>query len=609
LSGPRPIVAQLEVQFAARPDELWPLVADTNRFNHAVGLPAVDFVNTPSDDGETRIGEMRAFGIAYARWIEHPFEWQRPRAFAVSRDFLSGPLRHLRAGAELTPVDDHTSVRFYAELTPRSAVFAPVIQHIVAPRQIARARRQFDDLRAYLEHRSTSAFPSLKHRPTDLERRRVQELTVQLTAEGTPPEILDALRDYLLEAGDEDVSGMRPLELAERWRTEPRATLETFLRGATVGLLEMRWELLCPSCRGVNVASVSLHDLQGQGQCTACNVQFTASLDEAIEARFYPAPAVRSVNVGTYCVGGPMNTPHRDVQLVLGPGEVRHLSLVVPEHGWIMRSPQSAGVAYVQPDASAVGQTATIKLSANLIMPDEVKVAPGPLNLSLSNERSVAATVSLDDTRWSEQAATPGRLLTYPAFHSLFSAEALAPGVELAVSRVGLLFTDLAGSTAMYERAGDAAAFRMVSEHFRVLEQAIETNDGALIKTIGDAVMAAFPDGRQALRAALDIQREIEAFDTRGLADPHALIKIGVHAGACFVVTLNERLDYFGTAVNIAARAQGEAHGGDVVVTLQVSDEAAELLEDPGLTSERFAVLLRGISEPVELVRISRPRR
>jgi class 3 adenylate cyclase len=247
-----------------------------------------------------------------------------------------------------------------------------------------------------------------------------------------------------------------------------------------------------------------------------------------------------------------------------------------------------------------------VRLSESGLVPNELKVAPGPLSLRLTNELETPATVSLDDTRWSDQAATPGRLLTYPAFRSLFSSEALAPGVELAVSRVGLLFTDLAGSTAMYSRAGDAAAFRMVSEHFRVLERAIESNNGALVKTIGDAVMAAFPDGRQALQAALAIQAEMEAFDTRGLADAKSLIKIGVHAGACFAVTLNERLDYFGTAVNVAARAQGEAHGGEVVVTQQVCDEAPDLVHDPARRSERFSVMLRGISSPVDLTRITR---
>jgi class 3 adenylate cyclase len=98
----------------------------------------------------------------------------------------------------------------------------------------------------------------------------------------------------------------------------------------------------------------------------------------------------------------------------------------------------------------------------------------------------------------------------------------------------------------------------------------------------------------------------MESFDTRGLAHPRSRIKICVHSGACFGVKQNERLDYFGTAVNIAARAQGEAHGGEVVTTLEVCDEASDLVDYTALRNERFEVTLRGISAPVELVRIIR---
>jgi len=355
----------------------------------------------------------------------------------------------------------------------------------------------------------------------------------------------------------------------------------------------------------VNAASIALHDLQNEGHCTACNIHFSATIDEAIEARFYPATSVRPLSVGTYCVGGPMNTPHRYVQLELEAGEARLLSIAVPRSGMVIRSPQSRGASKLVVDPVASDSAISVRLASNLISPDQAVLRAGVVTLEVINERLTPITVSIDDGGWSELAATPGRLLTYPAFRSLFSAEALAPGVELAVSRVGLLFTDLAGSTALYERAGDAAAFRMVSDHFRVLEDAIEASGGALIKTIGDAVMAAFPDGRQALEAALAIQKSMRTFDTRGLANPLSLIKIGVHSGACFVVTLNEKLDYFGTAVNIAARAQGEAHGGEVVATAQVCKEARDLTGDPALQSESFAVILRGISVPVELVRFT----
>ncbi|HEX3246538.1 MAG TPA: DUF5939 domain-containing protein [Chloroflexota bacterium] len=599
----RPIVSQFETRFATTPEELWPFIADTNRFNRAVGLPPVQFERVAGEDGEAQIGELRAFGVAYARWNEHPFEWERPRGFSVKRDYSSGPLAHLRAGAELTPVDGGTSVRLFAELTPRNPMFDPVLRYIVAPRQISRAKQQLELLQDYLEHRTPSAFPTLKHSPSAGEQERIRALAVKLVAEGCPGPIVEALSRHLEEGSDEDVSGMRPLELAQHWGTDPRPTLETFLQAATVGLVEMRWELLCPSCRGVSAASLALHELQHEGHCTACNVQVSASIDEAIEARFYPARSVRTVSVGTYCVGGPMNTPHRYAQLVLQPGEERTLPLRITDNGWVMRSPQSRGVAHLAVDPAASDAAVSVRISPNVITPDQVALPSNGATMRLINERTISTVVSLDEERWSELAATPGRLLTYPAFRSLFSAEALAPGVELAVSRVGLLFTDLAGSTALYERAGDAAAFRMVSEHFTVLENTIEGHGGALIKTIGDAVMAAFPDGRQALQSAFAIQEAMQMFDTRGLADPLALIKIGVHAGACFLVTLNEKLDYFGTAVNIAARAQGEAHGGEVVVTAKVCEEAEDLVAGSNRIGEPFQVTLRGISVPVDLVR------
>jgi class 3 adenylate cyclase len=239
------------------------------------------------------------------------------------------------------------------------------------------------------------------------------------------------------------------------------------------------------------------------------------------------------------------------------------------------------------------------------LTPASAQLRPGRVAIGLTNTTNSRVTVILDDARWARDGATPGQLMLLPAFHTLFSAEALAPGVELAVGRVGLLFTDLAGSTALYERVGDARAFRLVGDHFTILRAAIEAAGGTLIKTIGDAVMAAFPDGRSALAAALAIQRDVRDFDTRGLVDPIALIKVGVHAGACYAVTLNERLDYFGNAVNLAARAQNEAHGGEIVVTAPTFDEMGEaLVAELGLRAEPFEVLLKGLSAPVRLYRI-----
>jgi class 3 adenylate cyclase len=194
--------------------------------------------------------------------------------------------------------------------------------------------------------------------------------------------------------------------------------------------------------------------------------------------------------------------------------------------------------------------------------------------------------------------------MTLPAFRAFLSSEALAPGLELALGRVALVFTDLAGSTALYERIGDARAFKLVGQHFGLLTAPIERHGGALVKTIGDAIMAAFPDGRSAMAAGLEMQRAIRGLETDGVVDAARLIKVGIHVGACYAVTLNERLDYFGSAVNLAARAQNEAHGGEIVATEPALEDGRPELESRGLCWQPFHVELKGFSSPVRLFRI-----
>ncbi|PJE19792.1 MAG: hypothetical protein CK431_30475, partial [Mycobacterium sp.] len=103
----------------------------------------------------------------------------------------------------------------------------------------------------------------------------------------------------------------------------------------------------------------------------------------------------------------------------------------------------------------------------------------------------------------------------------------------------------------LYERVGDATAYNLVREHFTLLAEVVRDHDGAVVKTIGDAVMASFDDPAQAVRAALAMQHRIVAAASG--AEP-LVLKIGVHAGPSVVVTLNDRLDYFGSTVNMTAR-------------------------------------------------------
>jgi class 3 adenylate cyclase len=145
-----------------------------------------------------------------------------------------------------------------------------------------------------------------------------------------------------------------------------------------------------------------------------------------------------------------------------------------------------------------------------------------------------------------------------------------------------------------------------------VLTRAVREHDGAVVKTIGDAVMAAFADPADALDAALAIRDAIAGFNRTLAAETGAdvaiVVKLGLHCGPCIAVTLNDRLDYFGRAVNLAARLQGESRGGDIVV----SEAMAEELSGSPAVAERLATLapaaetarVKGFAEPIALRRI-----
>ena len=204
----------------------------------------------------------------------------------------------------------------------------------------------------------------------------------------------------------------------------------------------------------------------------------------------------------------------------------------------------------------------------------------------------------LERTAWNDQAATAAEVTALQVFRDLFASEALRPGEQISVGTLTVLFTDLRNSTRMYREIGDATAFGRVMNHFDILRQAIADEDGALVKTIGDAVMAVFRHPAAALRAMLRAQ-ELLALPKDG--NQPLSLKAGIHLGPCIAVTLNERLDYFGSTVNLAARLEGQSSGDDVVISTAVySDpEVRELLDDAdrALAARRFEIPLKGFDE------------
>ena len=239
---------------------------------------------------------------------------------------------------------------------------------------------------------------------------------------------------------------------------------------------------------------------------------------------------------------------------------------------------------------------------------------PGPLRLSVENRTDARVLPALwiagdtlhDLLGHRRPFLTAKRLLSNQVFRDLYSTDTLRVDQRLKITSLTFLFTDLRGSTALYERVGDLAAFDLVKRHFRLLLDIVAAEGGAVVKTIGDAVMATFTLPEQAIAAALRMREAMRELTAN--ARPEDLrLKIGIHAGPCLAVTLNERQDYFGQTVNVASRVQQMAVSDVILATAPVVETAASerLLERSGRLPRSKRQTLRGIVEELAVYEIS----
>jgi class 3 adenylate cyclase len=289
------------------------------------------------------------------------------------------------------------------------------------------------------------------------------------------------------------------------------------------------------------------------------------------------------------------------VQQILAPGEARAVAAELAPGPYRIRTLEAGG----EIDLDHAGGTfpSIVATGAEIALGD--LAAAG--SLSLRNAGAIERTIVVESREWAKDALTAHEVTTLQAFRDLFAAEALRPGDEVEINQVTLMFTDLKGSTALYSRMGDARAYNVVREHYAFLGRTIREHDGAIVKTIGDAVMAAFAEPAAAVRAALALQRDLARFNIEAGAASGAgpiVIKLGLHAGPCIAVTLNDRLDYFGSTVNLAARLQQQSEGGDVVLSRAVIDDPTVRPLLAGLAPASETAPVKGFAEPIRFWRL-----
>ncbi len=595
-----PITVERKFVCASDPAALWCIISDTERLNRSVGLGPITLSENDDDSAARYLVETVSGGFPLS-YEERPFEWTENEAFTIRRHVRKGAVEYLENSFLLAPRGKGSEVTVRIITQPRYLLLSPVIKLQVTrfvDRIVSELKHVDSELAAGRQGDYRSDGPRLRedayHAAAEAFRARVSE---------PQREACEHIIAEIKEGADAALDRMRPFELAERFSLDPRHTLSACLNGVVAGLLELRWDIVCPSCRTAADRIATLGDIGEEGHCQLCDIHFDLSLDRSVEATFRPARGIRLLDEGPYCIGGPARTPHVIAQ-----------AIVAADGDTTLRAPSQSGRyrLFMRGGASGevvvkAGSQARVRVEAS---PDgdagslgEHEVAPGA-DIVIHQRGGSERHVKLERVGWTAKAAYASIVATIPEFRRQFASEALRPGSTLRVGRVSLLFTDLTSSTLMYRNVGDARAFRIVQDHFDLIQAVVDEHGGAVVKTMGDAVMAAFTVETDALRCALALHERFPRF--RSTRDDAALcfLKAGVYSGPCYAVTANGILDYFGQTVNIAARLQSEAGAGELVMTAEMYDRLPDDVPLAQYDHERFDAYLKGVGE-MAMVRIA----
>ena len=427
---------------------------------------------------------------------------------------------------------------------------------------------------------------------------------------------------------------INPTYFANQHNLNQTNVLDICIHGVKIGLFDFDWNMFCPVCGGISSSHHSIDQITGEKYlCSQCDKYIETDLSNYVEVSFNLSPSVKKLEYDPfknfksyreYYIANNFEYPKEILDYIansmlvfkaLSADESCTISFESkPNELYRLTSIDNHALVNLQMNdkVSEQSQILNVDILPTRFSPNSLRLSAGKITLAIHNRlnRKTGFTIFLKKHEIADKLfqrnppkirpfLTGKMLLNNQTFRDLFRMQSLPTDLKVKVSNVTILFTDLKSSTELYERKGDIPAYNIVQKHFELLKAATRDFSGAIIKTIGDAIMASFSTPTDGVNAAIDMLEKMKLLNQ--IKDEQEIaIKVGLHSGTALAVCANETLDYFGQTVNLAARVQGLAEGGEICMTTPVysTQDVQKSLNLNQYSVEKVSSKLKGISIP-----------
>jgi hypothetical protein len=585
------------------PEKLWPLVANTERVNLAIGLPQVEVTDTPDDaGGSIRTARSRVFGMEMA-WRELPFDWVKNREHSVCRRYSKGPLETMWNRVELTPREGgKTELVHEIWMVPRHIIGRMAASWELSQKiekNIDRLYRRLDAslVAAVADGPGSDPFEP-PFEPSAAQKRYAEHIAGQLVEQGFDRRLVEQVIDHVLYQPTKVLETIRPYALADAWGKGRTELLTLFLHAANRGLVHLAWDLVCPRCLAPHETSSALARIETVGACLPCSTSYARDLRESVELVFRPHAALREATPTTHCAGAPALRPHILVQQTLAAGEARTVEVDLPRGEYRMVASRVLRPFTFSASSAGFVSDLAVTVEHDVVDAHPIVVRSGPISVTINNTTSHDQVMRIEVASGRPDRVTAAEVMTLPDFRDLFSDEMLAEGEHMTVSRLAFLFLDMVDRGDLLKRRGDAGAWTILRKLDALLDLHLRAHHGTTVPASLDAHIAVFNTSESAVSAALAMTRA-----AKELGEP---VRAGVHDGQCIALTRGGRTEYFGTTLHRGATLLDDAPVGGIILSTSVAGErsVATILADANVTQE-VALTARGPYQGTRVIRLA----